>query len=251
MNRRFSLSLLYLATGLAALMAGQQTAFAEIEKGALWRDAVVTELDVDFGAGFHARWRFHRCDCGDLQVMVEQVAPDDTLTGELLMVDGQALLARGFKQQGEDIEPLIQAPSLMLQLVYSMLNRVQPKGPAAVEGKQTFDETEQRMDFRIDTGLATGDFAAPWKIRGSGWEADPDHIRFEMVFEFTSPGAEAETGTMTFSGDLDFSKQEFPYADDTGLEGWRVQWISLNETRSAPGDKGMTLGSLREKAKKP
>jgi hypothetical protein len=251
MNRRLALSLLYLVTGLVALTAGPRTASAEIEEGALWRDAVVTDLAVDFGAGFHARWRFHRCDCGDLRVMVEQVAPDDTLTGELLMVDGQALLARGFQQQGEDIEPLIQAPSLMLQLAYSMLNRVQPKGPAAVEGKQAWNETEKQMDFRIDTGLATGNFAAPWKIKGSGWEAEPSHIRFELVFEFTSPGPETETGSMSFSGDLDFSKQEFPYAADTGLEGWRLQWISLNETKSALGEKGLTLGALREKAKKP
>ena len=59
--------------------------------------------------------------------MVEQVAPDDMLTGELLMVDGQVLLSKGFEQQGADIEPLIQAPSLMLQLAYELLNRVSPK----------------------------------------------------------------------------------------------------------------------------
>ncbi len=141
MNRPLALSLLYLFAGLVMLLTGSQTAFAQIEKGTLWRDAVVTELDVDFGGtGFHARWRFQHCDCGDLQVMVEQVAPDGTLTGELLMVDGQALLARGFEQQGEDIEPLIQAPSLMLQLAYSMLTRSQPKGPSAVTGKQRWNE---------------------------------------------------------------------------------------------------------------
>ncbi|MDH3903469.1 MAG: hypothetical protein OES90_09635, partial [Xanthomonadales bacterium] len=88
-------------TGLIVLLAGMQSAFAQIEESTLWRDAVVTELDADFGGtGFHARWWFHRCDCGDLQVKVEQVAPDDILTGELLMVDGQVLLSRGFKQQG-------------------------------------------------------------------------------------------------------------------------------------------------------
>ncbi len=253
MNRRYAISHLVLVAGLVTLLAGPQTAFAQIEKDTQWRDAVVTELDVDFGAGFHARWHFHRCDCGDLQVMVEQVAPDDTLTGELLMVDGQALLARGFKQQGEDIEPLIQAPSLMLQLAFSMLNHSQPKGPDAIKGKQTWNDKEKKKDLRIDTGLAMGTFAAPWRIKGSGWEADPDHIRFEMTFEFTIPGEEQakETGSMTFSGDLDFSQQEFPYSDETDLEGWKVQWLSLNEPKSVTGEKGLTLKTLREKAKKP
>lgn len=234
------------------LLTGLQAAYAQIEKGALWRDAVVTELDADFGGtGFHARWRFHHCECGDLQVMVEQVAPDDILTGELLMVDGQVLLARGFKQQGEDIEPLIQAPSLMLQLAYSMLTRAQPGGPAAVTGKQAWDETEKAIDFTLDTGLATGKFGAPWSVKGSGWEAGPGHIRFELLFTFTNrvPGQVDETGSITFSGDLDFQKQDFPYTAETDLEGWRVQWISLNELKSGQVEKGFTLKELRQKAK--
>jgi len=251
MNHRFSLFSGCLLTGLITLLAGLQTASAQVEKNSQWRDAVVTKLDVDFGAGFHARWRFHHCDCGDLQVMVEQIAPDDILTGELLMVDGQALLARGFKQQGEDIEPLIQAPSLMLQLAFSMLNRSQPKGPGVVGEKQAWDNTEKAIDFRLDTGLATGVFGAPWSVKGSGWEADPGHIRFELLFSFTNrvPGQADETGSITFSGNLDFNKQDFPYRDDTSLEGWKVQWISLNEPRSAITKDGLTLGDLRQKAR--
>jgi len=244
-------SILSLLSGFVMLMTTPLTATAQIETGTLWRDAVITELDVDFGAGFHARWRFHRCDCGDLQVMVEQVAPDDMLTGELLMVDGQVLLSKGFEQQGEDIEPLIQAPSLMLQLAYSMMNRSQPKGPIAVTGKQRWNETEKNIDFHLDTGLATGVFGAPWGVKGSGWEADPGHIRFEFVFRFTSsvPGERPEKGSITFSGDLDFNQQAFPYDETAGLEGWRVQWISHNENKAKPAEDGLTLKTLRQKTK--
>lgn len=251
MNTRLLASIWYLFIGLLLLLSGVQTANAQIGKGTLWRDAVVTELDVDFGSGFHARWLFQHCECGDLRVMVEQVAPDDVLTGELLMVDGQVLLSKGFEQQGEDIEPLIQAPSLMLQLAYSMLNRSQPKGPEAVIGKQTWDDTEKTLDFHLDTGLATGAFAAPWSVKGMGWEAGQDHIRFELVFQFSSSasGQDVETSSITLSGDLDYRKQEFPYPESTDLEGWKVQWISLNELKANPVEKGLTLKTLREKAK--
>ena len=250
MNRRPALFQLYLVTGLVLLLAGTQAAFTQIKKDTRWRDAVVTKLDVDFGAGFHARWQFHRCDCGDLQVKVEQVAPDDTLTGELLMVDGQALLAQGFEQQGADIEPLIQAPSLMLQLANALLNRAEPDGPDAVSGKQRWNVHEKHKHLNLDTGLATGSFAAPWSIEGEGWRVDPEHIRFEMELDFTvsPPGEKRESGKITFSGDLDFNPQDFPYTDDTDLEGWRVQWISLNESSSVTAGKGTTLKSLREKA---
>jgi hypothetical protein len=231
------------------LMAGLQSASAEVVKGSLWRDSVVTELDVDFGGtGFHARWRFHRCQCGDLQVQVEQVAPDGVLTGELLMVDGLALLARGFEQQGVDIEPLIQAPSLMLQLAYAMLSRAQPDGPYVVERKQHWDVTEKTSDFKLDTGLATGVFAAPWSVKGSGWKTESGSRRFEMLFQFTNqiPGGAAQTDSITFSGDLDYLQQLFPYPQSTVLDDWRIQWISLNELKSEQVSEGLTLKELRQ-----
>lgn len=253
MNKQSSSFILYLVVGLIGLSVWPQTAVGQIDSGMLWRDAVVTELDVDFGAGFHARWRYHRCDCGDLQVMVEQVAPDDMLTGELLMVDGQVLLSKGFEQQGEDIEPLIQAPSLMLQLAFELLSRIQPEGPYAVNKKQTWNKKEKKANFHLDTGLATGVFAAPWGVKGTGWRAAKDHVRFEFVFEFTisEPGQPKATSSITFSGDLDFSKAAFPYDSSATFEGWRVQWISLDERKSKPAEESLTLGALREKAKNP
>jgi hypothetical protein len=238
-------------SGCILLIAGLQSVSAEVVKASLWRDSVVTELDVDFGGtGFHARWRFHRCQCGDLQVQVEQVAPDGILTGELLMVDGQALLARGFEQQGVDIEPLIQAPSLMLQLVYAMLSRAQADGPYAVERKQQWQVTEKTNDFKLDTGLATGMFAAPWSVKGSGWKTESGSRRFEMLFQFTNrtPGEAEQTDSITFSGELDYLQQLFPYPETTVLDDWRIQWISLNELKSEQVSEGLTLKELRHQA---
>ena len=240
-------------TACFLISAGLQTAFAQVEKGTLWRDSVVTELDVDFGGtGFHARWSFHRCDCRDLLIQVEQVAPDGILTGELLMVDGRVLLARGFEQQDSDIEALIQAPSLMLQLVYAMLNRSQPKGPYAVDGKQLWDETEEKLDFMLNTGLATGTFAAPWGVKGSGWKTGSGSRRFELQFQFNTatPGQAEEIQSIAFSGDLDFLKQEFPYPESTDLKGWRIQWISNNDLDAEPVADGLTLKMLRQQVKK-
>lgn len=234
---------------IVIFLTGLPSAFAQVEKGTLWRDAVVTELDVDFGGtGFHARWIFHRCHCGDLLVKVEQVAPDAVLTGELMMIDGQVLLSRDFNQQGVDIEPLIQAPSLMLQLVYELLNRSQPGGPYVVDKKQRWNETEMKRDFSLDTGLANGTFAAPWSVKGSGWVTEAGDRRFELDFQFdnTLPGQPKETGSMTFSGVLDFRKQVFPYPESTTLDGWRIQWISLNDRESEPVPAGLTLKELRQ-----
>lgn len=242
----------FLFTVCFFLLSGLQAVHAQVEENTRWRDAVVSQLDVDFGGtGFHARWSFHRCQCGDLRVMVEQVAPDGVMTGELLMVNGQVLLARDFEELDVDIEPLIQAPSLMLQLANAMLNRSQPRGPYVVDEKQHWDETEEFIDFNLNTGLATGIFAAPWSVKGSGWKTESGDYRFELLFQFTNaiPGEASRTDSISLTGLLDFSQQAFPYTGYTSLEGWRIQWLSQNDRESELVEKGLTLQDLRQQAK--
>ena len=234
------------------LAAGLPTAGAQVDKNTLWRDAVVTDLDVEFdGTGFHARWYYHRCHCGDLLVRVEQIAPDGVFTGELIMVDGQILLARGFEQQGDNITPLMQAPVLMLQLANAVLNLSEPRGPHAVSEKQRWDVEEQHVDFKLDTGFATGTFAAPWRVDGSAWRTDTSHRRFELTFQFANPTSDNpdQTGSITFTGDLDFHQQSFPYPESTSLDGWRIQRFATGEDESSLISDGLTLKALREQIK--
>lgn len=224
---------------------------AQIQPGTAWHEAVSTDLDVDFGdTGFHARWRFQRCECGDLHVRVEQVAPDGVLHAELLMVGGQVLLARNYDGQDVDIEPLIQAPSLMLQLAHTIFNLSQPAGPYAVGAKQQWEVSEENIDFKLDTGLATGMFAAPWQVSGSGWKTDTGRIRFEVDFTFTNPlpADPQATNTMVFSGDLDFQQRDFPYTETTDMGGWKIQWLVSNDRESEAVPKGVTLKELRQHA---
>lgn len=231
------------------LVTGVQTASAEIEKNTLWRDAVVTVLDVDFtGTGFHARWQYHRCHCGDLLVQVEQIAPDGMLTGELLMVGGQVLLSRGFEGQGENITPLMQAPVLMLQLTDAILNRSEPKGPHAVSTKRKWDVEEDKLDLNLNTGFATGTFAAPWHVDGSGWRTESGHRRFEFNFQFSIPMPDdaVESSLIGFAGNLDFRKQGFPYPESTSLDGWRIQRFAIGEEESKLVSNGLTLKKLRK-----
>lgn len=234
---------------LVLFLVGMQSAVAQVEKNSLWRDAVVTDLDVDFtGTGFHARWHYHRCHCGDLLVQVEQIAPDGILTGELLMVGGQVLLSRGFEGQGEDITPLMQPPVLMLQLADAILNLGQSKGPHAVSARQKWDVKEDKMNLNLDTGFASGTFSAPWRIDGAGWQTESGHHRFELNFQFSipMPDKSVETSSIGFTGDLDFRKQGFPYPESTSLDGWRIQRFAVGEEEAKLVSDGLTLKSLRE-----
>lgn len=226
---------------------------AEVNQNTMWRDAVITDMNVDFGGtGFHASYHFQRCDCGDLLMEVEQVAPDSVETGELLMINGRTLLSRGFEGQGNDIAPLAQAPLLMLQLTDALLNRSHPKGPHDVDGEQQWDEEEPRLDFNLNTGFATGTFAAPWSVTGKGWKTAEGNRRFELVFKFVSPEPDDPdaTGYISFSGDLNYRKQGFPMAPDTVMNGWNIQRFAAGEDESKPVSGGLTLKELREEAAK-
>jgi len=250
MKKLISLAVYLLAT-LVLLVTGVQTAAAQVSKHTSWRDAVITDLNVDFiGTGFHARWKFQRCSCGDMLLKVEQDAPDGVLTGELLLVDGQILLSRGFEGQGADITPLMQAPMLMLQLADALLNRSEPKGPFAVAAKQAWDAEEKRKSLNINTGFATGTFAAPWSVKGSGWKTGSGRRRFEFSFRFANPLPDNPdaTGSITFDGNLDFRKQGFPYPESTNLDGWKVQRFALGEDESKLISDGLTLKALHKEA---
>ena len=181
-------------------------------------------------------------------MQLEQIAPDGVVNGELLMVGGQVLLARGFEQPEPDIEPLIQAPSLMLQLAFQMLSSVQPQGPYALKEKQVWEQSEPNLDFKISTGLATGIFAAPWNIKGSGWKTDAGHYRFELFLQFSiaMPGESEAKSSITLSGDLEYQQHDFPYDGSTDLGGWSIQWIAVNDLESEPAPAGLTLDALRQ-----
>ena len=249
MNRPTTPNYLLLA-GFLLVVSNLASADELPGKNSQWKDAVVTQLDVDFAdTGFHARWEYYRCDCGDVLIWIEQGAPDGVLTGELLIIDGQVLLARGFGQSGFDLAPMMQAPTLMLQLTLALLNHSQPRGPAAVQEKQTWQVTEPDRDFSINTGLASGVFAAPWSINGSGWVTEAGHRRFELTYQFTNPlsGGAGGSDSMKMSGDLDYSKRVFPYPQVTLLGDWDIQRFSMGDDEPRVVERGLTLKSLREK----
>ena len=231
---------------LALVFAGVEA--GEIKPETAWHEPAATLLDVDFrDTGFHARWEYFHCECGDILIRVEQSAPEGVLTGETLLVDGQVLLARGFEGQGSDLEPLIQAPSLMLQLAFALLHRSEPMGPARIAEKRQFTLSEKTHDFEIDIGMATGRFAAPWEVSFTAWPSGQDRRRFELAFRFSNPTEDDPDNEdeIVFSGGLDFRSGGFPLVDATPLEGWKMQWLSKGEETSSDAPAGETLGELR------
>lgn len=242
---RYRLSSLLL---LLLPLAGFADAIPETKR---WHEPYTTLLDVNFvDTGFQARWEYFHCGCGDILVRLEQSAPDGVLTGEMLLIDGQVLAARGAVSLAPDLEPMLQPPSIMLHLAFALLEQAAPRGPGAVGERRSVDAGSLLSDLKLNSGLATGTFPAPWEVTGEVWASGEGQRRFELRFEFTNPDSLEPDGktVFTFSGGQDYRNDDFPFPDALPLDGWKVQWISRGEEVAADPPEGLTLGKLREEA---
>lgn len=240
-----------LLTAFAFLVVASATAASDIPRAKRWHEPYVTLLDVNFvDTGFQARWEYFHCGCGDILVRLEQTAPDGVLTGEMLLIDGQVLAARGMVSLSPDLEPMLQSPSIMLHLAFALLERGVPKGPASVTERQALETDSVFQALELNSGMATANFPAPWKLAGQAWPSGEGQRRFEMKFEFTNPESPDPDGTtvFTFTGGQDYRRDDFPFPDEMPLAGWKVQWISKGETVAGDAPDGLTLGALREEA---
>lgn len=218
-----------------------------------WHDSQVTILDADFpGTGFHARWEYFNCPCGDVLIRLEQEAPDGVETGELLLIENRVVAARGAAAAGEDLAPQLFAPALMMHLVSALLDRAIPEGPVVVGERREIAVSEKQQAIELDTGLATGRFPAPWQLTGSAWSSGPGRRRFELSFVFSNPQPDepGRQDTMTFSGGQDFLRDAFPLSDESSLYGWRLQWLTGEDSIATLVTDQRELGSLRAEARK-
>ncbi len=236
---------------LLALLLPMLAVSDTVPAGKRWHEPFVTLLNVEFvDTGFNARWEYFHCGCGDILVRVEQSAPDGVLSGELLLVDGQAIAGRGMVALSADLEPMLQAPSIMMHLAFVLMERALPAGPASVSERVSLELDESELPLEINSGLATGSFPAPWSLRGEAWASGDGQRRFELQFEFSNPALEGEVSTQrfNFTGGQDYRRDSFPLTGATPLEGWKLQWISKGETAASDPEPGLTLEQLRAQA---
>ena len=230
---------------VAVFLAGP--AWAEITAETRWADPSRVRLDVTFpGQGYHANWDLYRCDCGDLLVKSELNVPGEAVQGDLLLVEGRAVLSRGFGEYADEAAASLDAAALMMQLALRLLERSEPGGPSRVDGKVTVDLEDDINHINLDTGTAVGGFQAPWSIEGSIAPQGETDRRFDLVFSFTAPGPEGPVrGRMRLAGIAEFSQREFPVAGNSALEGWMLDWRDPEDGAARQVGDTETLDDLR------
>ena len=217
---------------------------ADIAPETRWADPSSVQLEIEFpGQGYHARWELFRCDCGDLLVHAWLEVPDESVYGDILLVESRAVLTRGFGQYGEQAAASLDAAALMMQLALRLLERSEPGGPSKITGPKEVDLLDEINHINLDTGSAAGGFQAPWSIAGKITAPGETQRKFDLNFSFTvGAGSEVQKASMRLYGVADFGKSEFPVPGTSPLDGWDLAW--RNEGDAVPGQAN-TLDELR------
>jgi len=236
----------------AALLFGATPASAEITPETRWADPSRVDLSVEFpGEGYHANWELFRCDCGDLLVRSELSAPDAVDRGETLLLQGRAVLSRGFGEHQDELGSSLDAPALMMQLALRLLERSEPGGPARVTGAVDVDVVDEINQIHLESYSAVGGFHAPWSVQGSIAPADvappgADQRRFDLRFAFSvGAGSDAQQGAMRLKGVADFAGGDFPLPGSGSLDGWALSWRDAQDPARAAATGAKTLDELR------
>ena len=239
----------WLVISLVMLVVFSAAASEEIATGTPWTQPYFTRLDVTFPGGFHARWDIYRCACGDVLIHSEETLPDGITTGEQLLVGGRVLLQRGFADGGP---AMLDSPMLMLQLLFVLLQKAEPSGPAMVDASMPVSKSDDNSPIMLDTGKAHGAFPAPWDLQGELRRVGDGSHRFELDFEFEAmyEGQSAGRSAMHLSGALNYQPQAFPHADDMALEGWSMHFIQESDEEIFADQSAETLAELRELVRK-
>lgn len=238
-----------LLLGLCVSTAQAKEKPPALDPSVQWKDPTSVRLEVDFpGNGYHASWQLFRCSCGDLLIRSELSEPGEVAQGDILLVSNRAVLSAGYDENAEELISY-DAPALMMQLALRLLERSEPKGPAAVTKKQKAEVSDDINYINLDTGTAAGGFPAPWSVKGSLSAVGDTRRKFDLKFIFNTgglAGGEEQQGEMRLTGVAEFAASDFPIKNEMSLQGWLLTWRDAKDPASQASGGLKTLGELRE-----
>ena len=220
----------------------------DLAAGTAWSQIFFARIDTTYSGGdFHARWDVSRSEHGDMHIRAEETLPGEIRTGEQLLLNGNALLVKGFENHQGDLSALLDSPVLMMQLLFVMLQKAGPAGPSALSETLEPEILEPQVPLLLDSGVATGQFPAPWSLKGTIRPAPRGRVIYELNFEFELRDAELniQKQEILFSGYLDYLAQKFPVDESTLMDGWTLEWLN-NDENHPELEPDMTLGQFKE-----
>ena len=233
---RLSLTCIVLFHPLALAVAAETLGDAKPPNPIQWREPNRVVLELRGGKSENvAKWTIDLGRQGDFLLTVAGAPGGGAGDGQVLVVDGQAMVVEGLDlEQGYEIDA-IDMPAFHFQLLYGVLERFFPNGPASVNGEQAIEHAEDHSPILVGTASATGEFAAPWFAKGTVSRRDDTNVDFDLAFTFTVDPDTATTFTLHLSGTWTGGSKAFAIGNEFRIEGWAVFAIGPYDVKTKDG----------------
>lgn len=222
---------------------------------ATWQDINSLKLSVeDNQNSWKANW-FITIDKEKNTISIEKddYFHNQNLKGTLIVLAGKTMLSKGLiLRKGYEIDAL-DTPIIMMQLLFDILNKVLPSGPASITKNLKIAHSEANIPIHISTKSASAHFNAPWVVNGLFSQPTIDTIKYD--FSFATSVHDGINYTLKMNGEL-HQKPNQTLDDTMALDGWKV--YQLGPTNSHGKEvtsfdygaqlidyKASTLGELR------
>ena len=228
---------------------------AEIPHKATWQDFNIIKRSVEDNQN---SWRANWLITIDKEKNTISIEKNDyfhnqNLKGTLIVLAGKTMLSKGLVLgRGYEIDAL-DTPIIMMQLLFDILNKTLPSGPASITRSQKIKHSEISTPIHISTKSASAHFNAPWAVNGLFSRSAIDTIKYE--FSFATSVYEGINYTLKMNGEL-HQKANQTLDDTMGLDGWQIYQLGPMNTQQGErtsfdygaqlfDSKASTLGELR------
>jgi len=166
----------------------------------------------------------------DISIDLATQGVKESMAGTVGLVGGKVMLTKNLElEPGYEIDTL-DAPVLSMRLLFTLLQRVFPKGPESIVGETEVDHTD-RVGIKIATASAGGYIPAPWRVKGKVNKLAEGKILFDLVFSFSSRQQDKEQSSIiNMKGALDMLDRPV-FRDADSLEGWTIYGIGPRRTK--------------------
>jgi hypothetical protein len=210
-----------------------------------------TELELQFSdraLGESGRWKFLIEDPMNLRIDAQSRRAGALNAGQIVLVDGRAMLTRGLKlEKGYEADVLTE-PLLYYQLLAAVLGRVFRQGPGALKGEVLVSVEEATRNVHFAIPGAEGSIGAPWNAKGTLKRRNSKLVEFFLRLDFYLEREDARR-VIALSGTWkkDAPPPALPAA--MSLHRWQARSIGRGkegeETLAILDHRPHTLGALR------
>ncbi len=164
--------------------------------------------------------KFELADNRDVLLTTSNNRKGEKNVGRILLVSGRVMLSKDMDlKRGYEIDAL-DGPSLMYQLVVSLLDQAFPEGPAGASGGKDVTVTGKKLGIKVATMSAGGLYGPPWNLNASLQKAGADHFNFNLLFSFGNSQERPRGVKLRLIGSWEKTAPSPHFPDDMSLEGW-------------------------------